>query len=158
MKSFSNYIAEGKVASFNNWKVPDEDSLKLEYQIEYTIKPLSNMGYWPTYDDFRQAVAEAEVVSISPEEDDQIAYRSNTKSFDDLLGLIKGYASYPKYRNEKTLKAIYDGFKSGKPMKYPIVIDLGKGRKRVFSGNTRMDIARQLGVPLKVLLIKPSGT
>jgi hypothetical protein len=46
-------------------------------------------------------------------------------------------------------------------MDYPIVIDddsqqsfSGNTRKRVFSGNTRMDISFQLGINPQVLLIK----
>ena len=39
-------------------------------------------------------------------------------------------------------------------MDYPIVIEFSNGSKRVFSGNTRMDIAFQLGINPKVLLIK----
>ena len=39
-------------------------------------------------------------------------------------------------------------------MDYPIVIEDEDGSKRVFSGNTRMDIAFQLGINPKVLLIK----
>jgi hypothetical protein len=39
-------------------------------------------------------------------------------------------------------------------MDYPIVIEDEDGYRRVFSGNTRMDIAFQLGINPKVLLIK----
>jgi FlaA1/EpsC-like NDP-sugar epimerase len=72
----------------------------------------------------------------------------------ELLDLIKSYRSYPEYRNEETLKAIYDGFKNNQPMDLPIVIEFKDGYKRIFSGNTRMDIAFQLGINPKVLLIK----
>jgi two-component system CheB/CheR fusion protein len=57
-------------------------------------------------------------------------------------------------RNKKTLKSIYDGFKTNQPMDLPIIIESEGGYKRVFSGNTRMDIAFQLGINPKVLLIK----
>jgi hypothetical protein len=94
-----------------------------------------------------------QIVTITPEEDKTIRYRSRTESYEELLSLIKSYRSYPKYRNEESLKAIYDGFKSNSSMTLPIVIKFADGTKRVFSGNTRMDIAFQLGINPKVLLI-----
>jgi hypothetical protein len=39
-------------------------------------------------------------------------------------------------------------------MDLPIVIEFSNGSKRIFSGNTRMDIAFQLGINPKVLLVK----
>ncbi len=71
-----------------------------------------------------------------------------------LLDLIKSYRSYPKFRNEQTLKSIYNGFKTNQPMDLPIVIEDENGYRRVFSGNTRMDIAFHLGINPEVLIIK----
>jgi hypothetical protein len=100
------------------------------------------------------AIKKVKIITITPSEDQDIDYRSGTESYDELLDLIKSYRSYPEFRNEETLKAIYDGFKNNQPMDYPIVIEDEDGYRRVFSGNTRMDIAFQLGINPKVLLIK----
>ncbi|MGA1049105.1 MAG: hypothetical protein ACO3UU_13940, partial [Minisyncoccia bacterium] len=84
----------------------------------------------------------------------RIAYRSGTESKEELLDLIKSYRSYPKYRNEKTLENMYNRFETNQSMDMPIVLEFGDGQRRIFAGNTRMDIAFQLGINPKVLLIK----
>jgi DNA-binding transcriptional regulator YhcF (GntR family) len=140
-----------EITQFSNWKIPSLSQLKQEFKVEQILK---NRHYWNSEEDFLEAVKNGKVVTITPEEDQNIGYRSHTESYDELLDLIKSYRSYPEYRNEETLKAIYDGFKNNQPMDLPIVIELSNGRKRIFSGNTRMDIAFQLGINPKVLLVK----
>jgi hypothetical protein len=100
------------------------------------------------------AIKNGKIVTITPSEDQNIDYRSGTESYDELLDLIQSYRSYPEFRNEETLKAIYDGFKNNESIDLPIVIELQDGSKRIFSGNTRMDIAFQLGIDPKVILVK----
>lgn len=136
---------------FTNWTKPNIASLQKEFEIEQVKK---GNEFWKDEEEFLQAADKAKVVTISPSADSQIQYRSSTKSFKELLSLIKSYKSYPKYRNEDTLKALYDRFKTNKAMDMPIVIQFANGSKRVFAGNTRMDIAFQLGINPKVLLIK----
>jgi hypothetical protein len=75
-----------------------------------------------------------------------------------LLQLIKTYRSYPKFRNEKSLKGIEDALLAGKPMDMPIVVRDQSDAMRIFSGNTRMDIAFMNGITPKVLMIElPEG-
>lgn len=136
---------------FTNWKLPSLSQLKQEFKIEQEMK---GNEFWDNEADFLSAVKNGEIVTITPSEDQDIDYRSGTTSYEELLDLIKSYRSYPEFRNEKTLKSIYDGFKTNQPMDLPIVIKSEDGYKRIFSGNTRMDIAFQLGINPKVLLIK----
>jgi hypothetical protein len=110
--------------------------------------------FWEDEADFLNAIKNGKIVTITPSEDQDIDYRSGTESYEELLDLLKSYRSYPEFRNEKTLKAIYDGFENNQSMDYPIVIEDKDGSRRVFSGNTRMDISFQLGINPKVLLIK----
>jgi hypothetical protein len=110
--------------------------------------------FFESEEDFLNAVKNGEIVTITSDQDAEVDYRSGTKSYEELLNLIKSYRSYPEFRNEKTLKSIYDGFKTNQPMDLPIIIKFSGGYKRVFSGNTRMDVAFQLGINPKVLLIK----
>jgi hypothetical protein len=70
--------------------------------------------------------------------------------------MIRRYRSYPEFRNEGTVQAIYDGFNNNSPMVLPIVIEYADGEREIFSGNTRMDVAYQLDVTPKVLLIHSS--
>lgn len=142
-------------ASFNAWVRPDEQQLRLEYKVEYEIKSAAKSwtgNAWPTYEDFRQAAMNGREVTVNKSMDSRIGYRSSTNSQEELLSMIKNYASYPEFRNEQTLQEIYDGFRSNRRMKMPIVLEKS-GQMRVFAGNTRMDIAFQLGINPKVLLI-----
>jgi len=152
MKKFGSFIVEAK---FNNWVRPSEDALKQEYFVEYELKNLKSLtnDAWPKEEDFLNAAAEGKVTTITPAMDRKISYRSGTTSFEQLHNLIKGYKSYPQYRNEKTLRAIYDGFDKGNKMKMPIVLKFKNGSMRVLGGNTRMDIAFQKGINPKVLMI-----
>jgi len=140
-----------EITGFSNWRMPSLSKLKQEFKIEQEMK---GNEFWEDEENFLNAIENGNIVTITPSEDQDIDYRSGTESYDELLDLIKSYRSYPEFRNEETLKAIYDGFKNNQSMDYPIVIEDENGYRRVFSGNTRMDIAFQLGINPKVLLIK----
>jgi hypothetical protein len=140
-----------EMTGFSNWRMPSLSKLKQEFKIEQEMK---GNDFWEDEDNFLNAIKNGKIITVTPSEDQDIDYRSGTESYDELLDLIKSYKSYPEFRNEETLKAIYDGFKNNQPMDYPIVIEDEDGYRRVFSGNTRMDIAFQLGINPKVLLIK----
>jgi hypothetical protein len=139
-----------EIIGFSNWKMPSLSQLKQEFKIEQEMK---NNKFWKNEEDFLTAVKNGKIITITPNEDQNIDYRSGTTSYEELLNLIQGYRSYPEFRNEKTLKDIYNGFENNQTMDYPIVIE-DESNRRVFSGNTRMDIAFQLGINPKVLLIK----
>jgi hypothetical protein len=136
--------------SFDNWIMPSMEDLQREYKIEHDMKGL---GAFNNFEEFLSSVKDGEVISITPEKDSTISYRSRTKNQQQLLSLIKGYRSYPEFRNEKTVQSIYDGFKDNSEMILPIVLEYPDGRLRVFSGNTRMDVATHLNIHPKVLLI-----
>lgn len=137
--------------SYSAWKRPDMDMLKQEFRVEHEKKGRDNFR---SFEDFLKAIKKAKVISLSDSEDAKIYSRSFTNSFEDLLDLIRGYASYPKYRNKDTLRALYQRFKDNKPMDMPIVFEDESGEREIFSGNTRLDIAFQLGITPKILLVK----
>lgn len=139
---------------YTNWVKPSIDSLKKEFKIEHELK---GHDFFDSEEEFLEAAGKAQVVTITSSEDARIAYRSRTASKKELLNLIKGYRSYPKYRNEKTLENMYNRFQENEPMDMPIVIEFESGQRRIFGGNTRMDIAFQLGIDPKVLLVKSSS-
>ena len=140
-----------EITGFSNWIMPSLSQLKQEFKIEQEMK---GNEFWDSEEEFLNAVKNGKVVTITPSEDQSIDYRSGTESYEELLDLIKSYRSYPEFRNEETLKSIYDGFKNNQAMDYPIIIEDEDGSRRIFSGNTRMDIAFQLGINPKVLLVK----
>lgn len=139
--------------SFDNWVMPSMEDLQREYRIEHDMKGLEA---FESFEEFLGAVKDGEVVTITPEEDDEIGGRSHTSNQESLLRMIRNYRSYPEFRNEGTVQAIYDGFNNNSEMVLPIVIEYADGEREIFSGNTRMDIAAQLNVTPKVLLIHSS--
>jgi hypothetical protein len=133
-----------------NWTTPSIPTLKREFNVEQVLK---NQNFFPDENSFLNAVKNATVQEITPEIDATIGYRSGTTTKEQLLELSKTYASYPQYRNEGTIDAIFDGLKSGAEMEMPMVLQFPNGNKRVFSGNTRMDASRQLGINPNVLML-----
>lgn len=139
-----------EVVSYNAWVVPDEDTLRREFKVEHEYKGLNLFN---DVEDFLTKVKNSKITSISKSDDMSIINRSRTQNFDSLLNLISSYASYPKYRNEDTLKDLYTKMEENKELDFPIVLQYPDGRRRIFSGNTRMDVAFQLGITPKVILV-----
>jgi len=146
-KSFDQQILE---ASQMKWITPNKKTLKREYQVECVLK---NSTYFKSEEEFLGKVTKAKLVSITKKDDSKIANRSHTKDFDELHDLISNYASYPEYRNEKSLRILYKLVNDGGPCDAPIVLKIGK-KLKVFSGNTRMDIAFQVGRNVEVLIVE----
>lgn len=146
----------GLVKFFNEWNKASEQTLRREYYVEYVLKNFGALcnDCFPEPEDFIEAHERSRVITITPEIDSMISYRSRTSSKEKLINLIRGYRSYPEFRNEQTVEDIYDGFKLNRTMEMPIVFNFSNCGMRVFSGNTRMDIAFQLGINPKVVLIE----
>lgn len=137
-----------------NWTQPRPTDIEQEYNVEYKHHIEPEYGdFWPTFEHFKKALSKAKVVTVTRSMDSKIQNRSGTKSFKELLSLIKGYASYPKYRNEKTLKALEDRIKSDEPVSMPIVLRFASGAMRIMGGNTRMDIGFWHANSVKVLMV-----
>jgi hypothetical protein len=136
---------------FSNWRNPTPEQLMLEFKIEHELK---GCRFWADIEEFMDAARAATIKQITREADASIAYRSRTRSKSHLLQLIKSYKSYPAFRNEATLDAIYEGYEKNLPMDRPLVVESVSGDRRVFSGNSRMDAARHLGIEPEVLLVK----
>jgi len=145
-------VIEDKKITFDNWKVPSEDKLKQEFQREHESK---GNDFFDSEQDFLEALKNADIITVTDEDDKLIDYRSRTTDKEDLLDLISTYRSWKQgFRTKETFNAIYDGFMNNLPMELPIVIEFADGERRVFSGNTRMDAAFHLGIEPKVLLVK----
>jgi hypothetical protein len=151
IKKYLENILLENIQEFDNWRMPSLEQLKLEYKVEDVLK---GNNFWESEDEFLEAVADGRVLSLSSEEDYNVGYRSRTRSKESLISLLKSYKSWGKYRTNETVEAIYDGFKENRPMDLPIVVEFKNGRKRIFSGNTRLDVAFQLGITPEILLIK----
>ena len=151
MKEFATHLYEAK----GNWVKPDDASIRKEYQIEYKKHLIHELDHdiFPTEDSFVKAIKASKTMVVTSDIDSKIAYRSRTRSMKSLLSLIKGYRSYPKFRNEKTLTDLENRIVEGKPTDMPIVVKFPNGNMRVFAGNTRMDIAFMHGINPTVILL-----
>ena len=136
----------------NSWIIPNKEALELEYYVEVELK--GHKDWFPTSEAFLDACAVGEVTDLTADMNKKVAYRSNTKTKDQLLNLIRGYASYPEFRNEDTIDNLYERIGNDKSMNMPIVLDFGDDTYRVLCGNTRLDVAFQLGQIPKVLIVK----
>lgn len=145
------YLRENVASQFDNWVVPDDDKLKLEFKVEHELK---ENDFFDSFGEFRSAVKSGKVQVIDRNKDKDIQYRSRTKTKSELLNLIRTYRSYPQFRNELTIDNLYDGFENNKPMEMPIVIEFKNKKRRIMAGNTRMDVAFMLKINPKVLIIK----
>ena len=140
---------------FHNWVRPDTAKLLQEYHVEFVLKGLSRLygEAFVTPLDFVRAVEHAHVEEIDESKDRHISNRSRTRDMASLRSLVSSYRSWPEFRNDDTLKAIVDGFDDNLPMEMPIVIE-HNGSRRIFSGNTRMDIAFQKGINPHVIIVE----
>ena len=137
------------VLHYDAWVIPDENTLKREYYVEHELK---GHNWFKSETDFLEKIKNAKTIKITKELDSEISYRSGTSNKEELLSLIKNYRSYPEFRNEKTLDNLYNRFKENKPLDYPVILKFKEGM-RIFSGNTRMDVAFHLRLEPEALLV-----
>jgi len=133
------------------WIKPTEDNLKHEFKVEIELK---GNKFFKSYEQFKAQADKAEVVELTKTLDRKIGYRSRTSSKQQLINLIRGYRSYPEFRNEQTIENLFDRISNGETMTMPIVLKFKDGSMRVLGGNTRLDVAFQLGKTPKVLMIE----
>ena len=152
MKTFSHFVTDITESSGKNptWTKPSVKDLKQEYHVEVTLKGLKG---FKNEAEFLEAAKNGTVMTLDAATDRKIEYRSHTKSKEQLLSLIKGYRSYPEFRNEDTIENLYKRIGGGMSMTMPLVLRYSNGRMRVLAGNTRLDVAFQLKKTPKVLVL-----
>jgi hypothetical protein len=141
---------------YHHWVVPSEEKLRLEYKVEYQLKNLGALlgNPFPTVESFLEAVRNPFTEVITREADQKIQNRSRCPDMQSLRALVSRYRSWPEFRNDETLNAIVDGFKNSRKMDMPIVLERNDFSRRVFSGNTRMDIAFMFGISPDVIILR----
>ena len=133
------------------WVKPSKTQLTQEFRVEHQAK---GSNYFGSEEEFQKAVNEAKVEEITPEMDQAIQNKSRHASREAMIESNKNYKSWPKYRNENTVDAIYEGMQTGAEMDMPIILEFQDGTRRMFSGNTRMDVAFQSGKNPQALIVK----
>ena len=134
----------------SNWIIPDRDTLKREFHVEHELK---HLNYFDNVNEFLEAVDNGRLETLTESEDYNIYYRSRTESKKELIDLLSGYRSWGTFRTEESVDNLYKRIKNDEEMDAPIVLEFENGDRRIFSGNTRLDIAYQLGKVPKVLVI-----
>ena len=142
-------------ATQGNWVRPSDASIRKEYQIEYLKHLIHELprNIFPNEAGFVKAVKAAPEMVVTAAIDSRIENRSNTSDMEELLDLISGYRSFPKFRNADTLKVLEKRIAAKQPVDMPIVVKFPGGRMRILAGNTRMDIAFMRGITPKVILL-----
>lgn len=152
MKTFRQYLKESS-GKYTGWKFPRDENIKQEYNVEYKHHIRHSFGdIFPKYEDFEKAVKEGDVVEFDNVRDMKVGNRSRTKSKESLIRLIKGYRSYPEFRNEKTIQSLYDRIENNESLDMPLILKSGN-HLHIMAGNTRADVALQTGNTYKAIVI-----
>lgn len=143
---------------YTSWVFPSNKAIADEFEREVVNKNLwLHIDGLPTdVDEFVALVKESPVKIITPAEDNRIEYRSHTSNINELIELLSTYKSWGTFRTPNTVAQLYSAFINNRDMDMPIVLEYernGRTVRRVLGGNTRMDIARQLGVEIRAVVV-----
>lgn len=136
-----------KAKHFNNWAKLTPEQIKQEYEWEYIAHVSHRWKLFKDFDDFKNAVENAEVLTLTPEIDRHVANRSYTETIEELKDLTSNY------RFPRDVDRIVHGFETNARMPMPILLKLPNNRLYIMSGNTRTDAAFILGITPKVLVV-----
>lgn len=140
------------VKKYDQWQFPSDEELKKEFYIEHELKGKKIFKDEKEFVGFTKKYGKSLIIGEAY--DKTIANRTRTSTPQALMSILKTYKSWPEFRNEKTTKNLYRRFQQNLPLDMPIVIREKSGYEKVFSGNTRMDVAFQLGVEPKIIVLK----
>lgn len=139
-------------ANSSKWGSASRDYLKKEYDIEIRKKGLSDLI---SEEDFINQGLNQRATPIADAYN--LDYRTINPTRESIINQSKGYASWPQFRNEQTIDNIYQGFKNGSAMDPIIVMNMPDGGKRIVAGNTRLNVAEQLGITPHAITINPKS-
>lgn len=146
-EAIDKYLSEDVVKT--EWREQTEKELKQEFDYEYALpkrgwdrraqKIGAQYPMFDSFDDFVQKVKDAPVQAIKHSDYDLVTNLTSLETIQDLKDMTSTY-SYPR-----DVDSIVKGFKSKSPMPYPIIIK-GKSGMWILSGNTRLNVAKILGI------------
>ena len=137
-----------------NWIVPTIDTLKEEFaeykkkeQKKWKGRAVEICARFPLFDDFEDFVSRVrngKIVSIKEAEPVyNLSYNTSIEDIKDMVSL---------YVRPRDVDRIVHGFETGSKMPMPLIIEGNCGRW-IMAGNTRVNVARVLGLPVKVIII-----
>lgn len=135
-----SYVGKPRVnfEKFTNWVFPSNDEVKSAY--------VNSKGYFNSFKEFFTEVKDARVVKIDSFGDDYIDGRTQANTQRKLFN------RFPDKKQE--ILSIYDKLSKNEKVPAPIVIVFESGERTIVSGNIVMDIAFQLNIEPKILLVK----
>lgn len=145
-----------QVENYHSWKMHDKETLKNDFK-EYKEKEerkwsrrSQTMGFrYPLFkdiEDYKDSLDKSSVITFDDRNWPNINNLSYNYSLDELRNMVSGY-NVPR-----DVDRIIKGFENKKQLPYPVIL---KGTKGMFimSGNTRLNVARLMGITPKALLV-----
>lgn len=141
------------------WREQTEKELKQEFDYEYALPKRrwdmraeqigAKYPIFDSLDDFVEKVKAAPVQVIKHADYHKVRNLTSLETLDDVKEMTSSY-SYPR-----DVDSIVTGFKAKSPMPYPIIIK-GKSGMWILSGNTRMNVAKILGIEGRAKVVDAS--
>lgn len=141
-----------------NWIRPDPEREKGE--IERVL--CGFLGLELNEENFKRLVSIIEKAAIVELSDEAWEILENTDSFhnirtghiEDVEKITEDYNRDLPQEKRRSVAMIKEGFMSGREMQLPIIVMNIKGIMHLLSGNTRLMVARALGIRPKVIIAK----
>ena len=150
------YLLEELSKSLYRWMFPTMKTIKSDFK-EYKKKESTkwkrraNMlkARWPLFKDlehFEDSLKNSRVFVLKDSMANRVQHLSNCRSIDELKALVS------EYTRPRDVDRIVDGINNNDRIPYPIILT-SNNRMFIMTGNTRINIARILKVPIKVLIV-----
>jgi hypothetical protein len=139
-----------------NWVMPSKKTMRHEYTAEYQ-NPKRNWEHrskaigapYPLADDlagFENLITNGNITIITDGDFDDIHGLTDIATIHGIKRLVASYR-YPQ-----DVDALVDAFRAGEEMELPVIIEGAKGRW-LLDGNTRLNVARALGLTCKAVVV-----
>jgi hypothetical protein len=142
-----SYIGKPRVQfeKFNNWVSPSTDEIKRSYYGESVPNNEGAHEYFDSLGKYTKSLKDARVIKIDKFGDGYIGGRTHANTQRKLFN------KFPDKKQE--IMSLYEKMNNNESVFIPIVVVFESGDRVIVSGNIVMDIAFQLGIEPKVLLV-----
>ena len=137
-----------------NWVVPSIEVLKEDFaeykkkeQRKWKRRAEDICSRFPLFDDFEDFVTRVrngKIVSLK--EAEPVYNLSYNPSIEDIKDMVSTYV------RPRDVDRIIKGFETGAKMPMPLVVE-GRCARWIMAGNTRVNVARVLGLPVKLIIV-----
>jgi len=143
---------------FVNWIRPNVQAERTE--IARTLIKFLNVE--PTDKNVGKIIETIEVAAISELTEDEWEKLDNTESFhgvrvghlEDAEQITEKHNQYLSRGYQRNVGVLADALRDGKEMEAPVILKNEKGETHLVSGNTRLMVARALGIQPQVIVVE----